>query len=363
MQDAATKVLGLLSEVLQRDHLSATEAKCLIHLVEHSWPDRPEERTVGVLKNSLKKDPKAIGMLIQRLNMKLAQAHHYPAGCDLRLVIGKGGRTAIRAKTNYRVDAVPITPGRGPLFWEAHLRHPQNVLLVSNMPLFFRNPGGTERVRVMAVNTKSEQKAHSAVRAYSASFHYVSLGDFRLCVALTGYFIRQGKELDVRLVPRDRNLEDMENPCDVVEVEHARNLIAIGNTRVSCLVDDRLKKLRPNFYLKDGKPDRIYNTKPDKATGEKPYYKDNPKAGGYYHVLLVRSARDNRTDTVIAVQNGPALERIVPLLTNDEEFCRVVGRPWCTESLPEYFEMLFQVEVGENELVQRTANVKLVASR
>uniref|UniRef100_Q020F4 Transcriptional regulator, Fis family n=1 Tax=Solibacter usitatus (strain Ellin6076) TaxID=234267 RepID=Q020F4_SOLUE len=363
MQDTATKVLGLLVEVLQRNHLSATEATCLQYLVEHSWPNDPEARQVEALERLLGINARAIGMLIQRLNKNLAQKHHYPAGSEVRLAIAKGGRAAIQAKTNYRVEPAPITPARAPLFWNAHLSHPQDVLLVSNMPLFFRNPEGTERLRVMAVNTKSEQRAHPVVNAYSASFHYVSLGDFRLGVALTRYFMRKGKELDVRLVPQDRNLVDMENPCDVVEVEHTRNLIAIGNSRVSCLVEDRLKKISPNFHLKDGEPNRIYNAKPAKASGEKAYYEDSPKAGGCYHVLLVRSVRGNRTDTVIAVQNGPALERIAPLLTDDEEFCRVVGQRWCTGAMPESFELLFQVEVGENELVQRTANVKLVASR
>ncbi|HYP06377.1 MAG TPA: hypothetical protein VER03_09065 [Bryobacteraceae bacterium] len=354
----------LLQEVLQRGHLNEDEAKCLEHLSANSSPDnRAAERHIRVLEGLLKMREKAVGMLVKRLNAKLQEDYNYPSGCEDRLVISTGGRAAMKARTNYLVRVVTVKVPAKPLFWAAHLQHSDKVVLVSNIPLFFCNPERTERLRVLSVNTTVEQKLHPVVKDYSPSFHYVSMGDFRFCVALTRYFLARQKDLEVRLVPKDRNLDDMENPFDTVNVEKEKNLIAIGNSRVSCLVADRMKKIDPNFYLKDGEPNRIYNKNPLEGSKEEPYYEDNPQANGHYYVLLIRSVRDSRVDTVIAVQNGPALERIVPLLTGDLEFAQEIKRRWPEGGLPSSFELLFRVAVAENEMARRASSVTLVASR
>jgi hypothetical protein len=157
-------------------------------------------------------------------------------------------------------------------------------------------------------------------------------------------------------------LSDPYNPIDDVNLRETRSVIAMGNPRVSWVVDSMLKSLEPNFFVDRQDPNRIRNRMPE--AGEEEWYEDNLSGGGYLYAVLVRRRQKNRTETVLLVQNGPALEALAGVLTNEEELEKLVFQdPGWRGALPSYFECLFQVSLGNLEVVERGTKPVLLALR
>lgn len=87
---------------------------------------------------------------------------------------------------------------------------------------------------------------------HEACFHYVSVGDFRLCVKLTQYFAALNRDVDVKLVPLDLGFHNPNNLWDELKLPQCSNLIVIGNPRVSHFIAHQMEEIRPNFTILPG---------------------------------------------------------------------------------------------------------------
>lgn len=281
-----------------------------------------------------------------------------------------GGSGAVSRHNNWLVEVVwrgdPVTRR----FWQPHLDGPGQIEIISNAPLFHRSKGGDYRVRVMAVNDKPTRETHIRegrqpdLRESEDCYHYVSMGDFRFAQAMVRYFSEAGHSMATKIVHASRDSDDPLNPCDLVQLDKSRNLVAVGNRRVSWVVRHLEDHLEPNFFVPDSSQDHFEDRTPDK-TGTKIEYRDRLEIDGCAHGLIVRSAGPDRVETLVNVQNGPALDGMARLLTSDEllePIFRKVG--WSSaRPIPNYFELLFKVAIASKEVPRCGAAPEFLAMR
>lgn len=290
-----------------------------------------------------------------------------------RLVINPGGKGARNKHTNWLVELVRGESSAVRRFWHPHFTDPKRLGIVSNAPLFFRSPKETHRVRVMSINDRHAFENHLAqpnaepdLQGYLECFHYVSLGDFQLSLALNQFFVSERQSVETRVVYASRDSDNPLNPTDRLDLQDCSNLIAMGNRRVSWVVRELETRLRPNFTIPDGDSKRILNQMPrgESRLKEERWYVDQPDDDGRLHVVIVRKVYKGRTETLINVQNGPALEAMATILTDDDLLEPVLAEAgWKDGELPVYFELLFAVPLSKKELTQQDAAPKLLAHR
>lgn len=283
------------------------------------------------------------------------------------LSVHAGGKGAGGEGTNYLLQLSWRTVRPTQLFWAGHLALKPEILLVTNAPLFYRDRNAEYRIRVMAVNDEGTYRRHSqeerspSLECCEECFHYVSIGDFRLAVALSSFFSGQGVGVDTRVVYSSRDHEDHRDPPDQVDMQKATNLIALGNRRVSWVVRALQEEMKPNFFIADQDHTRITNRKPQK--GELEVYEDSLVLDGCIFAAVIRRTSRERVETLISVQNGPALEALAWSLMQDDEVAMIAEQAGWTTQYPENFELLFQIDLGKKEAVRRGRHPRLVASR
>jgi hypothetical protein len=241
------------------------------------------------------------------------------------------------------------------------------IVLATNAPLFFRHRDGEYRVRVMAVNDKASRRDHSrakrrpSLKEFEECFHYVSIGDLRLCIALMTYFLGELGSVETKIVYSSRELDDPFNPSDELNLFTTKNLVALGNPRVSWVVSKLQEHIQPTFFIQDRDQRRIRNREPKPE--EPTYYEDKVAPFGSLHAAVIRHCSKGRVETVVCVQNGPALEAIAGVLTDDAKLKAVMDQTGWKNGFPECFELLFCVGIGKNEVIHRQDAPKLLAWR
>lgn len=341
----------------------------LLYLAKHSVPNEPQERSAAKLAGVLKCQIGDVPKYIQRLHEDLIE-HYHERPHRFQVIVHHGGQGAFKLANNYLVELVDLREyPSSRKFWGHHLDHgAMPIVVATSAPLFFRHVDGTYRVRAMDVNSSAERDRHvKESRSPDLSdceecFHYLSTGDFRLCIELVKLFAREKANVETRIVVRDRNLVDPYNPYDTVDLPATSSLIAIGNPRVSWVVEEIQKRISPNFYLMSGSSPVVKNRRP--RDGERDEYKDVLSANGELFAILIRESAPERTRTLVLVQNGPALEALATTLTDEDSLALILSDPrWRGRELPSYFECVFRVPLGEREFPNRASRPELVALR
>lgn len=343
--------------------------KLLRHLANLSYPENySEARGARELAEALQCSEEHISPNVHRLQQELRK-YYMKEGKDAshRLSVHKGGRGPTKVGNNFLVEVIWLGQRPTNMFWGPHLAMQVPVVLVTNAPLFFRHSNGRYRIRVMAVNDKSSQIEHSKAKrqpslyACEECFHYVSIGDFRLSVALAEYFLDEKARVDTKIVYSTRNLEDPYNPPDQLNLKITNNLVVLGNPRVSWVIDKLQDHIEPNFFIDDREHTRIRNRIPQAEELE--YYEDKLARGGHLYAAIIRHKAEGRVQTMVCVQNGPALETLAGVLTDDAKLKVVMDKAGWKDQCPDYFELLFRVALGRQESVRREDLPMLVAWR
>ena len=331
----------------------------LRYLAKHSYPDnRPNSRIGGVILKSV--GGSDVAHSISRLHQKLKD---YYAGDGIDdpqiLTVHAGGRGSIKRGDNYKVEVKNRRTSFSRLFWQPHLKGDKPVVLATNAPLFFRHQDGTHRVRVMAVNDQNSLDNHTKKRRSPVlsecelCFHYISIGDFRLSVALTKFFLLARVHPESKVVYASRELHDDYNPPDSLELAKTNNIVAFGNPRVSWVVKKLQERISPNFHIASGDQTSITNRFLKREAAEKKSYQDDLQPNGNLYGAVIRRKTSSRVETLILVQNGPALEAIADILTDDSKLEAIVSKTGWEDMFPESFELLFHITLGQKEEVIR----------
>lgn len=369
MFSSETTSSGFLEKLPVYARLSDTHKRILQRLWELSSPDNQyRERTASKLGEFLGWTAQTTVTYVDRLIEEVKAYNGTHMNDAVILQIHQGGKGSIKDGNNYLVEIIRKET-KVDEFWKAHvLGEGIPVVLVTNAPLFFLHPSGKHRIRVMEVNKLEARDEHLKAKrkpdleGYRECFHYLSIGDFRLAIALGSHFVRRNCVVDARVVIGDRNLSDPYNPMDEVNLRETRSIVALGNPRVSWVVDSMLATMEPNFYVDKRYPSRIRNRHPE--PNEQEWYEDNLASGGHLYAVLVRKRENKRTETVMLVQNGPALEALAGVLTDHKAIQeQLFEDPRWISPLPDYFECLFRVSLGNNEVVARSTRPELLAVR
>ena len=277
-------------KITNSGYLNGDEKKLLQHLAKCSYPENlSNKRKVATIAVELDWDEDRVTSCHKKL---LEAIHSYYSGPGMGerflLQVAAGGRAKVGAGENYFVRIIDRELGPNSArfrFWKCHFLNDENsIVIASNAPLFLRHPEGKHRLRILHVNDKATRRAYEergdqpSINGYKESFHYVSLGDFRFCVAACRFFAEMGQKIEVRIVMRDLNLIDLENRTDQIEYGVTKSLIAIGNPRVSFLVDHLQEQIEPNFYIPEDDSQKILNRYPIGVEAKE--FLDVPSPGG-----------------------------------------------------------------------------------
>ena len=340
----------------------------LVYLAEKSFPSNLSgDRTAKRVAEKFAQTVEAIPNHCKHINAALDE--HYEGegkGARRRVTLHKGGRLEMRRRENYLVTLEWCGPRPTHMFWEAHWDRKDPILLATNAPLFFRNREGDYRIRVMAVNHAYARDRHQEegrepqLSTCDECFHYVSIGDLKICVALSTFFTKKGQTVKTKVAYSTQDYDDVfSNSSDKIQPEETSNLIAFGNPRVSWVVTKLQSHFAPNFFLEPHTPAKMLNRRP--GPGEDEFYPDVVGNHGFVYAAVIRSVEDGRAQTMILVQNGPALEAVGSILINDGKMQDLLDKlDW--DEFPTYFELLFRIGLGEREIVQPDT-AKLIAWR
>ena len=365
----------VVEELIRNFQAGTVVRQLLLYLATRSFPEnRPEERTASAVAAHFKWGKVGTASrTCKRLREALDEYYRNPANGapNSRVSICGGGQAVRKEGRNWLVIVEPCGESLTHRFWSPHVAAESEIEIVSNAPLFFRSPDATQRIRFMAVNSSKnlannrENDDLGLIYGFQESYHYVSLGDFRFALMLTRYFSQFQHNVSTKIVYASRDADDPLNPADVIQLPQSSNLIVIGNRRVSWLVRYIEDQLAPNFFISDDSLDRFENRGPIAARDEKTHYQDVLAKNGVIHASVIRNVEDGRVETLINVQNGPALENIGNLLTSDALLKPVFDEMRWTETadIPEKFELFFMIQMGGKEVPKRRIPPTLIAHR
>ena len=347
------------------------------HLAKHHAS--PGNRTAASIAKFLGIKPTAVSTHVKRANDALALFHENdPDGSRLNfsLAIGRGGRGAALKGKNYELELTVTVAPITERFWAPHIESKRPVDLVNNAPLCFRDgKKPTRRVRYMAVNELANLPPE--LDGCEACFHYMSVGDFRVATRLIQLLAMPplSKAVVPWIVYGTMDLDDPYNPSDnrTFDLKNATNAVIVGNPRVSWVVRAALEKIQPNFYLTPDDSERIFNKQskasfkveksaqkafePDQRISSlesaPPSFVDDMRREHIVFAAVVRRHTDSRTETLLLVQNGPALDALSGCLCDDESLARVLSASkFDIESgvFPPSFELLFAVHLGRGDM-------------
>jgi hypothetical protein len=215
----------------------------------------------------------------------------------------------------------------------------------------------------MTVNDRGSYDLHAREKRLPSlgdceeCFHYVSIGDFKLSMALSAHFEGQ---VQPSVVYSTKDHEDEFNPSDPFDAAHD-NLVAYGNPRVSWVVNKLQGRINPNFFI-DGSNHRCITNREPKGD-ELNEYTDNLAKHGKLYAAVIRQVREGRVVTLISAQNGPALEAVASVLTDDRRLKEFLASTGWGDALPADFELLFEIQLGVKEEVMHKSQPKLIAHR
>jgi hypothetical protein len=325
-----------------------------------SFPaNRPQDRTRERLREKFGwNNDDTVNKNVSRLQKALAKAYKLqPREYELRIDPASSRR---QYTDSWRVRVWMRKSSLTFLFWKVHFEAREQLCLASNAPLFFLDKDRTYRKRIMAVNSREKADAVPDLKHnHDACFHFISLGDFCLTHALTRFFERRGCLTYSEVVPSDKNMNNDIWVSSGPDWSKVSNLISIGNRRVSWLARDLEDRFEPNFYVKDDDSKTILNRTPNQ--NESGAFEDSLSPGGSIFAVLVRRVSENRTDTLINAQNGPALQALADALI-DEDFIDSVlkATKWQRNEIPKDFELLFKITVGRHEKPDQDKKPELI---
>lgn len=371
-----------LSAVVEQVCASAffSQKRTLKRLIRHLATNEksPGKRTAASIATALEIEASSVATQVKRANEALAAlpASDSDGGqFGFSLSISGGGRGPSKKGHNYElVLTLPVLPITH-RFWAPHIQATAPVDLVNNAPLFFRDGSRpTWRVRYMSVNDISNLPPDLA--KFESCFHYMSVGDFRIATRLIHLLAAPpvGKEVNPWIVYGNRDLDDPYNPSEnsSFNLASATNAVIVGNPRVSWVVRAALDAIKPNFYLTAEDSESVFNRRSQlSSTGDTtpspqfsvdgsvstlecapPHFSDEMRSKHIVFAAVVRRCTDSRTETLLLVQNGPALDALSRVLCDDDELARVLGVSGFnvdSDEFPSNFELLFVVHLGRQD--------------
>ena len=333
--------------VLLRDLAKHSAATCL-----------PLERTPHAISTRLGlKTRDSVPVQIMRLKGYLEEFFAGEgAGLPFRIQIGGGGRHQIHQETNYLIEVSYTMSDACVALWSAHADSGDDVLIASNAPLFYRFPAEGRpdyRIRMPQVNDAHAEIADEAIREKlkdcAPCNHYISIGDYKISTELLSFFhgVLRKRATCYVATSEWKKSERRKLPASADS-----NVVIFGNPRVSWIFRDWQREIKPEFFVPEGSAESLSIR--NRLEQEMPPYKDRPEPGGRIYAALVRRSGPDGIVTLVGVQNGPALEALAGVLTDDVELRRCIGgvvKEKDLQQFPASFELLFEIPIGPEESV------------
>jgi hypothetical protein len=270
-----------------------------------------------------------------------------------------GKRLRIPTGTPYRVELVENRPDLDPVewFWYPHFNPRVENLIVSTEPLFFFDPERRCYIRFLDINDESRSPDTEAIRlripeghparGLEPCFHYQSSGETQAQRILRKWFEEQNWNLSVEA---SREVSDAN--------AWAHNLILLGNSTTNRFIrklQDDLDIVLHADSISVGKSRGSTKKYYDQRTSSR-----SSATSSIYAVVTRRPSLGNqRWATLIASNNGRAIERMAEYLTKPSELQALYNSLNVKPPLPARFQLLFSFKIvdrdtvaGEPELVE-----------
>lgn len=324
----------------------------LRYLVANAGPDSRYQRTQKAIAEVVfpgqDVDTLNIPLRIARINSKLEQFFKGPGGkLQWRLHVNTAPRGKATQRDHYEVIVERAHEAVLRRFWEPHLLPDVPTRFAYGEPLFAQDHEGLVYTRDVRKN-----EPHNLAAGESVAYPFITLGDLALMWDIGHYLLSRGVPVERSVYRHESKLRDLKAGQSVRD----ENLLVLGTPRSNGAITEYQKDYPFVFTI-----DELAIRGPH---GKKFVDKDLPKRTDLrvaYAIIGRRPGIQIGTVTIIASNNGRAIEKAADLLTSDTQLKEFVEREprlsFFNATLPASFQFLIRFELTDHGTFVRSFSV------